>query len=66
MAYGDFKGLTRSIASDKILRDKTFNKVKHIRNMMDINVDLLKWSISFLIKKPLVLVLKVRIFQKKN
>ena len=47
MAYGDFKGLTRSIASDKILRDKTSNKVKHIRNMMDINGDLLKWSISF-------------------
>ena len=25
MAYGDFKSLSRKIASDKILRDKTFN-----------------------------------------
>ena len=28
MAYGDFKSLTRRIASDKILRDKTFNIAK--------------------------------------
>ena len=27
-AYGDFKDLTRSIASDKILRDKAFNIAK--------------------------------------
>ena len=25
MAYGDFKDLTRSTTSDKILRDKAFN-----------------------------------------
>ena len=25
MAYGDFKGLTRKTASDKVLWDKTFN-----------------------------------------
>ena len=29
MAYGDFKGLTRRAASDKILRDKSFNIAKN-------------------------------------
>ena len=29
MAYGDFKDLKRKTASDKILRDKTFNIAKN-------------------------------------
>ena len=29
MAYGDFKDLKRRTASDKILRDKTFNIAKN-------------------------------------
>ena len=29
MAYGDFKGLARRTASDKVLRDKTFYIAKH-------------------------------------
>ena len=29
MAYGDFKYLTRRTASDKMLRDKTFNIAKN-------------------------------------
>ena len=29
MAYGDFKDLTRRIASDKILSDKAFNVAKN-------------------------------------
>ena len=29
MAYGDFKNLPRRIASDKLLRDKTFNIAKN-------------------------------------
>ena len=29
MAYGDFKCLTRRTASDKVLRDKTFNITKN-------------------------------------
>ena len=29
MAYGDFKGLARRTASDKILRDKAFNIAKN-------------------------------------
>ena len=31
MAYGDFKDLTRRIASEKILRDKAFNIVKNLK-----------------------------------
>ena len=31
MAYGDFKDLTRRIASDKILHDKTFNIAKYLK-----------------------------------
>ena len=29
MAYGDFKDLTRRLASNKILRDKAFNIAKN-------------------------------------
>ena len=50
MAYGDFKDLTRRTASAKILRDKAFNIAK-MENMMDINVDLLQWSMNFWYKK---------------
>ena len=31
MAYGDFKGLTRTTASDKILSDKAFNIAKNAK-----------------------------------
>ena len=65
MAYEDFKDLARRTASDKILRDKTFNIAK-IRNMMDIREVLLQWFINFLIKKLLVVVLKMRICQTSN
>ena len=37
-----------------------------IQDMMDINVDLLQWSVNFLIKKLLLVVLKMRIFQATN
>ena len=50
MAYGDFKYLIRRTASDKILHDKVLDIDKN-SNMMDINVNLLQWSINFLIKK---------------
>ena len=53
MAYGNFKDLTRRIASDKIFRDKAFNIAKNL-NMMDINVDLHHWFINFLVKKFLL------------
>ena len=54
MAYGYFKDLTRRTASDKILRDKTFNIVKK------------PMVYELLIKKVLVVVLKMRIFQTKS
>ena len=50
MAYEDFKDLTRRTASDKILRYKAFSIAKN-PNVMDINVDLLQWSINVLRKK---------------
>ena len=52
MAYGDFKDLLRRTDSDKMLRDKHLILLK-IQNIMDINVNLLQWSIKFLIKNLL-------------
>ena len=65
MYHADFKDLTRRTASDK------FNVIKHliflkIRNMMDINMDLLHWLINFLIKKLQGEQLKIKIFLIKN
>ena len=65
MPYGDFKDLTRRTASDKTLRDKAFNFVKnpkydgyqHGRPLM---------VIHFLIKRLLVVVLKMKIYETKN
>ena len=43
MAYGDFKGLIRKTATDKILGHLILHLILlKIRNMMDINVDLLQ------------------------
>ena len=65
MAYGDFKYLIRRTASDKILHDKVLDIAKN-SNMMDINVNVLQWSINFLIKKFLVERLKIKICQTKS
>ena len=65
MAYGDFKDLNRKTAADKVLHDGALMLLK-IQNMMDINVDLLKWSKNFLIKTLLVERLKIKIFIIKN
>ena len=65
MAYGYFKGLTKRTASDKVLLDKAFNTAK-IRSMMDINVGLLQWLITFLMKNLLVVVLNIIICQGSN
>ena len=62
-AYGDFKDSTRRTVSDKILCDNAFNFARNLKYMMGINVDLLPWSIIFLIKILLVEVLKMRICQ---
>ena len=61
MVYGDFKDLTRRTASDKILRDESFNNAKKILNMMDINVELLQLFTLFLIKKLLAVALRLKI-----
>ena len=50
MAYGDFKDFTRRTASDKYCMVKYLILLK-IQNVMDINADLLQFSINFLIKK---------------
>ena len=52
MAYGEFKGLNRRTAADKVLHYKGFNAAKNPK--MDVNVDLFQWFIIFLIKNLLV------------
>ena len=42
LVYGDFKDLNRRTAADKVSHYKAFNIAK-IKNMMDINLDLLQW-----------------------
>ena len=65
MAYGDFKDLTRRRASNRILRDKAFNIAKNPK--YDVyQRGLASIVYGSLIKKLLVLVLKMRIFQTKN
>ena len=50
-AYGDFKDLARTTASDKVLRDKAFNIAKNSKhNIKDIKEVLLLWFVHFLIK----------------
>ena len=65
VACGDFKDLNRRTAVDKVSRDKTFNIAK-TQNTMDINVDVLQWSINFSTKKLVVMVLKMRIIFKQT
>ena len=60
MAYGDFKDLIRRTAPDiKYFMIKHLISLK-IQNMIDVNVDFLKWSIIFLIKKYQVGQLKMK------
>ena len=60
MVCGDVKGLVR--LSDKILRDKALAKnFLKIQNMMNIKEILFLWFIIFLIKKPLVVALKIKL-----
>ena len=64
MAYGDFKYLTRRTASDKILLDKAFNIAKNPKyDRYQRGVASMVYK--FFDKKLLVVVLKMRIFQKK-
>ena len=65
MAYGDFKDLTRRIASDKVLRDKAFNIAKNPK------YDGYQRGITSIVykyfdKKLLLVVLTIRICQNSN
>ena len=61
MAYVYFKDLTRRTASNKIFRYEAFNIAKN-QKYDGYKMELLQWSLNFLIKKLLVVVLKMRIF----
>ena len=50
MAYGDFKDLTRRIATEKYCMIKPLTLLKD-QNIMDIKKFLLQWFIKLLIKK---------------
>ena len=63
MAYRGFKDLNRRTFADKVLHDKAFNIAKDPKYD---NVDLLQWSINFVIRTLLVVVLKMKIFLIKN
>ena len=73
MAYGDFKGLTRKKSSDKILSDKAFNIAKNPK-YDGYQCELASMVNTFFDKKRLlcvqinllIVVLKMRILQKKN
>ena len=76
MAYGNFKGLTRRTASDKILRDKVFNIARNPRHdeyqrdlalMVYIFFDkIASGGDATLANKSAKLLLKLKICQTKN
>ena len=70
MAYGDFKDLTRGIASNKIFRDNAFNIVKNPKydylSKYGYQHGLASMVYKCLIKKLVVVVLKMRICQTSN
>ena len=57
MAYGDFKDLARTTASDKVLRNKAFKIAKNT-NYDGYQRGLLLWFINFLMKSQKVVELK--------
>ena len=63
MTYADLIDLNRRTAADKVLCNEAFNIAKYPK-LIDIKVDLLQWSIIFLIKK--LLVVAVKTFPIKN
>ena len=65
MVYVDFKDLTSRTAFGKICHYKAFSIARNPK--YDIyQRDLASIVYNFLIKKPLILLLKMRIFQTKN
>ena len=63
MVHGDFEDLNRRTVANKVLTDEEFDIAKY---MMNINVDFLQWSITFLIIKLQKEQLKMIVFLIKN
>ena len=67
MAHGDFKNLTRRTASDKVLRDKSFDITENLKyDKYQRGLASIVCKKSFLIKIYQLVVLKMRIFQTKS
>ena len=73
MAFADFRGLPRRAAFDKVLCNNiVFNiAFKHLillklQYVMDINEELLRWFISFLMISLPRVVLKMKLYQNNN
>ena len=65
MAYGDFNDLNRRTAVDKVLRDKAFDIAKNPK-CDGYQCRLASMIYKFFDKNLLVVVLKMKIFLKKN
>ena len=65
MAYGGFKDLTRRTDSGKIFGGKAFNTAKNSK-YDEYKRGLASMVHNFLIKKLLIVILKMRMSQKKN
>ena len=63
MTYGNFKDLPVITASDNVLRDRTFNVANNSKH--DINVKLVQWFISKLIRRLPLLVLQMLLSKMK-
>ena len=65
MGYGDFKGLNRRTAADKVLCDKAFNTAKNPK-YNGYQCGLVSMVYKFFDKKSLVEQLKMKSFLLKN
>ena len=66
MAYGDFKGVSRRITYDKVLRDKVINIAKIQNMMMNIKEVSLQLFINLSIKSLEEMLLKMKLCQTNN
>ena len=63
MTYGNFKNLLLITASDNVLRDRTFNVANNSKH--NINVKLVQWFMSKLIRHLPLLVLQMLLSKMK-
>ena len=68
MAYRDFKDLTRKTEKQLLIKYCAINHLTLLKilNMMDTKETLFQWFVNFFIKKFLVVVLKMKLFQTSN